>query len=59
LDFVKINEKNVFSWLTKTYFGKKIANPEDVAKNISLEENIEAGDLVVLGIRDEFISVRS
>ncbi|CAG8473285.1 3845_t:CDS:10 [Paraglomus occultum] len=56
LDFIKVNSDNITSWMAKTYVGKKISNAEEIARRMLGDEDIEAGDLIVLGMRDRFIS---
>ena len=57
MDFIKVNPDNIASWMAKTYIGKKISNVEEIAGRMLHDEDIEAGDLIVLGMRDRFISV--
>ncbi|CAG8597053.1 9976_t:CDS:10, partial [Paraglomus brasilianum] len=56
LDFIKVNPYNIESWMAKTYVGKKISNAEEIARRMLRDEDIEVGDLIVLGMRDRFIS---
>lgn len=54
LGFIKVNPYIFESWMAKTYVGKKISNAEEIAGRMLCDEDIEVGDLIVLGMRQTF-----